>query len=79
MFCWANFIELSRTPSNKLFSVSVSKPTSKRLWYRIYKRSNLRDLIQSRVTEERPRSDQGEIFMLQTKNFEIITAQRYDA
>ena len=31
------------------------------------------------MTEERPRSEQGEVFMLQTKNFEIITAQRYDA
>ena len=32
------------------------------------------------MTEERPRSDQGEVFMLQTKkNFEIITAQGYDA
>ena len=69
MFCWANFIELSRTPSNKLFSVSVSKPTSKRLWYRIYKRSNLRDLIQSRVTEERPRSDQGEISNEKLRNY----------
>ena len=31
------------------------------------------------MTEEKPRSDQGEVFMLQTKNVEIITAQRYDA
>ena len=31
------------------------------------------------MTEEKPRSDQGEIFILQSKNFEIITAQRYDA
>ena len=28
--------------------------------------------------EERPRSHQSDVFMLQTKNVEIITAQRYD-
>ena len=27
-FRWANFVELNRTPNNKLFSVSVAKPTS---------------------------------------------------
>ena len=29
--------------------------------------------------EERPRSHQSDVLMLQTKNVEIITAQRYDA
>ena len=29
--------------------------------------------------KERPRSHQSDVFMLQTKNIEIITAQTYDA
>ena len=33
----------------------------------------------SKPSDGREASDQGEVFMLQTNNVEIITAQRYDA